>query len=195
MQTPWELIAGVCVNSLEETHGDPDIHGEDVEVAEHRTPEKRRTDCSDPQEENLDWRCVFSGKAEGGSVRVVDLVHVSIDRTPVKRAMRPVVPSVFHDEEDGDLEGHLCPCGEGHARVHTKVFTHGVKEPDLGKLDGEVGEKDHFSATPLLFGGGNFMLRVLVSRAIQPQGGTEREVYLLNLVFPEVGYGINDNPR
>lgn len=169
MQTPWELIAGVCVNSLEQTHGDPDIDGENVEVVEHRTPEKRRTDCSDTQEENLDWRCVLGGEAEGGSIRVVDLVHISIDRAPVECAMRPVVPGIFHNEEDGDLEGHLCPCGEGYACVHTKVFTHGVKEPDLGKLDGEVGEKDHLSATPLLFDGGNFLLRALISRTIQLQ--------------------------
>lgn len=80
------------------------------------------------------------------------------------------MPGVFHDEEDGDLKGHFCPGGERHARVHTKVFTHRVKEPDLGKLDCEVGEEDHLGATPLLFNGGDFMLRALVSRAIRLQG-------------------------
>lgn len=68
------------------------------------------------------------------------------------------MPSVFHNEEDSDLEDYLSPCGEGHTSIHAEVFAHGVKEPDLGELNSEVGEEDHLSATPLLFGGGDFLL-------------------------------------
>lgn len=104
------------------------------------------------------------------------------------------MPGVFHDEENSDLEGHFGQRGEGHTRVHTEVFAHGVKEPDLRKLNSEVGEEDHLSATPLFFSSRNFILRdLLVGHHSDKHMG--RELYLLNLVFPEVGYGINYDPR
>lgn len=107
MQTPREFVSGVCVDGLKQTHGDPNVNSEDVKVAEESTPEKRRAHGSDSQEENFDGRCVFGGEAEGGSVRVVNFVYVSVKPAPMKRAVRPVVPGVFHDEENSDLEGHF----------------------------------------------------------------------------------------
>lgn len=107
MQTPWEFVSGVCIDGLEQTHGDPNVNSENVKVAEECAPEKRRANGPDSQEENLDGRCVFGGKAEGGGVRVVNFVHVPVKPAPMERAVRPVVPGVFHDEENSDLEGHF----------------------------------------------------------------------------------------
>lgn len=77
----------MCVDGLKQTHSNPEVDGEDVEVAEQRAPEKRRADGSDTQKENLDWRCIFGGEAKGGSILVVNLMHASVERAPVERAM------------------------------------------------------------------------------------------------------------
>lgn len=84
-------------------------------------------------------------------------------------AMRPVVPSVLHDEEDGNLVGHFEQTRERYGGLEAKELAHGVEKPDLGELDSEVGEEDEESALCLFPGGRNFVLfRVSL--------GTEQEV-------------------
>jgi len=83
---------------------------------------------------------------------MVNLVHILVQRPPVESAVEPVVPSILHDEEDDDLVSHLGPVRERHAGIHSEVFAHRVEEPNLGKFDSEVGEKNHLSASPLLSG-------------------------------------------
>lgn len=46
MQAPWEFVATVCINRLEESAHDPDVHGQDVEVSSDRTPQNRRANGS-----------------------------------------------------------------------------------------------------------------------------------------------------
>ena len=82
---------------------------------------------------------------------MVDFVDVLVERAPVQRAVHPVVPSIFKDEEDGDLVGHGEDGGEGNGGLEAEVLGHGVEEPDLRELDGEVGEEDEFGAVPLFF--------------------------------------------
>lgn len=72
--------------------------------------------------------------------------------------MRPVMPGVLEDEEDGDVEGDLGERGEGDPRRHAEIHGHGVEEPDLGEFDGEVGEEDEFGAVPLFADCGDFVL-------------------------------------
>lgn len=91
---------------------------------------------------------------------MVDLVNVLVEKSPVESTMRPVVPGVLHDEENGNLECHLGPCREGNTGVHAEVFAHGVEEPDLRKLDSEVGEENHLGTSPLLFSGWDFLLQI-----------------------------------
>lgn len=38
VQAPRELVSGVSVDSLEQTHGDPDVDGEDMQVVEDHAP-------------------------------------------------------------------------------------------------------------------------------------------------------------
>lgn len=52
--------------------------------------------------------------------------------------MKPVVPGVFEDEEDGDLVGHCEEGREWDRGAEAAVLGHGVEEPDLGELDCEV---------------------------------------------------------
>ena len=130
---------------------------------------------------------------------MVDLVDGAVEGTPVHGAVRPVVPGVFDDEEDGDVHGDFPHGGEGHAGAHAEEDGHGVEDPDLGELDGEVGEEDHFGAVPLFLDGGDFALErwVLVS-AVGVGGGVVVGMggaYSLDLVFVEVGHAVDDDPR
>lgn len=53
-------------------------------------------------------------------------------------AVKPIVPGVFEDEEDGDLVGHCEEGREWDRGAEAAVLGHGVEEPDLGELDCEV---------------------------------------------------------
>lgn len=77
----------------------------------------------------------------------------------VHRPMRPVVPGVLKDKEDGNLVGHFEHGGERNGSVETEVLAHWVEEPDLGKLDGKVGEENEEGALCLFPRCGNFMLQ------------------------------------
>lgn len=106
VQAPREIIAAMRVDGLEEAKDDPDVHREDVKIARDCTPQDGNADGTDAQDHDFDRRSVFRGQAEGRRVLVVDLVDVLVERTPMQRPVRPVVPSVFEHEEDGDLVGH-----------------------------------------------------------------------------------------
>ena len=107
VQRPRELVAGVRVDGLEQAQHDPQVHGQDVQVAGQRHPQDRRAHRAQPQHHHLDRAGVLGGEPERRRVLVVDLVDVFVQEGEgVHGAVRPVVPRVFHDEEDGDLEGH-----------------------------------------------------------------------------------------
>lgn len=137
-QAEGEVVAGVGVDSLEETEDDPDIHGSEMEVLGNGNPEDGGSYSTDTEEHDLNGRSVLGGKTEGSAVGVVNLVDGLVKRAVVKRAVEPVVPGILHDEEDADVEGHLPERREGHAIVEAEVGGDGVEEPDLGKLDGAV---------------------------------------------------------
>lgn len=72
--------------------------------------------------------------------------------------MQPVVPCVFDEEEDCHMHRNLPGGWERSGRLHSDVDGHRMKEPDLGELDGEVGEQDEGSALPLFSNGRDFVL-------------------------------------
>jgi hypothetical protein len=124
---------------------------------------------------------------------VVNLVHVFVQRAPVEGTVGPVMPGILHDEEDGDLVGHLGPGGEGNAGLHAEVHAHRMEQPDLRELDGEVTEQDQLGALPLLGGRGNLGLTKILELRF---GGrrTAADTDILDLPPPEVGNGINNDP-
>ena len=75
------------------------------------------------------------------------------------QTVHPVVPCVLEDKEDGDLVGHLVDAGKRNRGLEAEVLTHRVEEPNLGKLDGKVGEEDEESALCLFPSRGDFVLR------------------------------------
>lgn len=158
VEGPGELVAGVRVDGLEDAQRDPDVHGQDVQVAGDGAPQDGRADGAEAEDHDFDGRRVLGCEAEGRGVLVVDLVDVFIQRSPVHGAVHPVVPGVLEYEEDCDLVGHGPDGGEGDGGCETAVLGHRVEAPDLRELDGEVGDEDEFRALPLLFGGGDLLL-------------------------------------
>lgn len=160
VEGPWEVVSGVRIDGLEETEDDPEVHGDDVQVAGDGAPHDGAEDCAGAEDHDFNWRGVFGCEAEGGRVLVVDLVDAAIERAPVHGAMRPVMPGVLDDEEDGDVKGHLPEGGKRDASIHAEVDSHWVEDPDLWEFDGEVGEEDELRAVPLFLESWDFVLVV-----------------------------------
>lgn len=138
-----EVVTRVSVNRLEETERYPDVDGEDVQVLGYCTVEEGAAYCTHTEDEDLERVSVFCCQTEGSRELVMLLVDVLVEGTPVQGTVCPVVEHVLEDEEAGDLDGDLGPVGEGdRVGCETKVLAERVEGPDLGELDGEVGEED-----------------------------------------------------
>lgn len=157
-QAPGEVVAGVGIDGLEKTENNPDVHSEQVEIARDGDPEDRATNGSKGEDHNLDRRGVLGGEAEGRGVGMVQLVNVLVQRTVVQQAVGPVVPCVLQNEEDGNLVGHLEQAGERYAVVHAEEGSNGVEQPDLGKLNGDVGQENKGGAIELFSPSRYFLL-------------------------------------
>jgi len=84
LKRPREIVSAVSVDSLEKSEDDPNVHGEDVEVAGANDVENRTSDRSSPKDEDFSWMGVFGGEAEGSRVFVVNFVDVLVHGTPVE---------------------------------------------------------------------------------------------------------------
>lgn len=129
VQAPGEFVAAVSINSLEQAQDYPDVHSQDVEITGESTPHNRAENGSESKKHDLNWRGVFCGQTEGSGVLVVDLVNGFVERTPVKSAVKEVVPCILHNEEDCDLVGHRPDGWEGNRGSETEVLSHGVEQP------------------------------------------------------------------
>ena len=113
------------------------------------------------------------------------------------QTVSPVVPRILHDEEDGDLIGHLVEGRERDVGLKTKVLAHRVEQPDLRKLDREVRQEDEKRALQLLPGGGNLVLfrvsTVVVSRTWGLR--TAWILYFLNMGSMSTMIHGNDRPK
>lgn len=175
VQAPGEVVATVGVDSLEEAEDNPDVHGEEVQVAGDGSNENGRSDSARTEQHSLDRRSVLSGQTKRSRVSVVHLVNGLVQGTVVKAAVEPVVPGILHDEHDGDLGGHLHDRREGNTVVHAKVGRNRVEEPNLRQLGSEMAEENEGGAVPLLLEG--------------------RDLLLLNLVLVEVRDHAYDDKR
>lgn len=76
----------------EEAEDDPDVHGEDVEVAlAQDAPENRASDGAGAEDEDLERVRVLCREAERGGKLVVELVDALVQRAGVESSVRPVV--------------------------------------------------------------------------------------------------------
>lgn len=78
VQTPWELIAAVRVDSLEDPEHNPSVHGQDVKVLRDGAPDYGAADGSEAQDHDLNRRSVLSSQTKRSRVLVVDLVDVLV---------------------------------------------------------------------------------------------------------------------
>lgn len=122
-------VTTVRIDGLEQTEGDPDVHGEDVEVSGDGAVEDGTDDSACAEDEDFGGVSVFCGETEWRGVLVVDLVNVLIQRSPVECLMgcegkntqsrlfcggRKVrhtveVEDILEDEEDQDLRDISLP--------------------------------------------------------------------------------------
>lgn len=122
----------MCVDGLEKAKGDPNIHGNDVEIPGKEAVEQRAGDRPRPENGDLSRVGVLCSEAKGGRVLVVDLVDVFVEGSVVQRLVRKVVEYVFKNEEEGHLGYHISQRREGHLmRPHSKDLCHGVEQPNL----------------------------------------------------------------
>lgn len=158
VQAPWKLISTVSIDGLEETGNDPKVHCENVQVVSDHDPANWHHNSSSSKYHDFDWRGILSGEAEGRRVLVVNLVDALIQRTPMHRAVSPVMPCILQNEEDGNLDGHFREGWKRNAGIHAGEFCHWVEEPDLREFDSEVTEEDELGALPLFGPGRDFRL-------------------------------------
>ncbi len=125
-------VAGVGVNGLEETEGDPDVDSDDVEVVTERAVEDGAADRAGAEDHDLRRVCVLSRQSKRRRILVVDLVDVLVERTPVQRLVHEEVEHVLEYEEEKDLGELLLPRREGHLPCrHAEVLRERVEQPDL----------------------------------------------------------------
>lgn len=103
------------------------------------TPEDWTNDGAETEEQHFNRTGVFCCQAERCRVLMVNLVDHLVELGGVQGPVRPIVPRVFHNEEDGDLVCHCEDGGEGNGGREATELSEWVEEPDLRKLDGEVG--------------------------------------------------------
>ena len=65
---PREVVSTMSIDGLEETENDPDVHGEDVEVAGAENVENRSSDGSGTEDENFSQMGVLSSEAKGSRI-------------------------------------------------------------------------------------------------------------------------------
>lgn len=82
-ERPGEVVSRVSVDSLEQSEGDPNVHGEDVQVVSEETVEERSRDGSLSENQDLQWMSVLGSETDGCAVGVVLLVNVLVQRSPV----------------------------------------------------------------------------------------------------------------
>lgn len=78
VQAPGELVTTVRINGLEQTEGDPAVHGQDVEVLGDGAPEDGASDATKTEDHDFNGRSVLSGQTERRGVLMVDLVDVLV---------------------------------------------------------------------------------------------------------------------
>jgi len=157
-ERPGEIITRMGIDSLEQPQRDPNIHRQDVKIVGQVAVKERSTDGPSTKCESLDGMSVFSRQTERSRVLVVQFVDVSVKGSIVKGFVCEVMPDILEDEEEGDLRNHCSPGRERNlVRLETEHFAYGMKEPDLGQLDGEVDEEDELGALPLIFIRRNFV--------------------------------------
>lgn len=109
VQAPWEIVATVSIDSLEETCGDPEVHSKDVEIAGEQAPENWHKNSSSTKNHGFNRGGIFGSESERRGILVMDLVDVLVEEAVVEDAVHPVMPCILQHEKDCDLEADCLP--------------------------------------------------------------------------------------
>lgn len=71
MQAPWELVAGVSIDGLEESEDDPGVHCDDVEVFGKCCIHDGYTDSTKGEDHDFERRSVLGCQPKWSAVLVV----------------------------------------------------------------------------------------------------------------------------
>lgn len=74
----------MCVNSLEETKGDPDVDGEDMQVTAEHAVEDGSQDGAGAEDEDFRRMRILGSETERRGILVVNLVNMFVQRAPVQ---------------------------------------------------------------------------------------------------------------
>lgn len=138
MQGDWELVPRMGVDGLEQSQGDPDGNGEQMQVLCEVAPHDRNTNSTEPQEHHLNRVCVFCSQAKWSSVSVMLLVDVFVEVTVVQASVEPVMPGVLQKEEDSHLQRNGLPRWEWDLKGNADLLADWMEEPDREGLDQEM---------------------------------------------------------
>lgn len=130
MQAPGEFVAAVSINRLKETKNNPDIHGQDMEIARESTPSDGAPDSSESEQHDFNGGSVFCSQTKRRGVLVVNFVDGFVERTPVESTVKEIMPGIFHHEENGNLIGHGPERREGNGGSEAEILSHRVEEPE-----------------------------------------------------------------
>lgn len=133
-----------------------------MQVSGNVKNQEGRADSAHTKKHGLDGRSVLGSQSKGSRVRVVHLVDCFVERSVVQGSMKPVVPGIFHDKKDGNLNSHLEERRKRHTIGHAAVGGQRVEQPDLWQLGSEMADEDNGGAVPLLLKGGNLLVLDLV---------------------------------
>ena len=60
VKTPWEFIAAVSIDGLEETKHNPDVHGKDVQITRKCAPNNGTSNSAKSKNHDFDGRSILS---------------------------------------------------------------------------------------------------------------------------------------
>lgn len=150
VQRHGELVSRVGINSLEQSEGNPQRNGEQMQITGEHHPSNGDTDSTHSQKSNLNRMSVLGSKSKGSSVSVVLLVNVLVEGTVVQTSVQPVVPGILKHKEQSQMGTDLHPRREGDINSDSGVLAHGVEAPDGDGLDHKVRNQHRLHALPLL---------------------------------------------
>lgn len=147
------------VDSLEEAERDPDVDGEDVQVAREEAVEQGSRDGAGAKDHDLCRVRILSGQTERRRVLVMDFVNVLVEHRRVEELMgcrltnsmvshgkhseeksvkehmlTEIVEHVLEEEKERQLGEHDLPMRERHLPgAHAKDLSDRMEQEDLSK--------------------------------------------------------------
>ena len=134
VKTPRKIVPRVRINSLEQSKGNPDVHGYKVQVVSNGNERKWTSNGTHSENKHFKGVGIFSGDTEWSRVLVVNFVDMFVERSIMQNSVGPVMEGVFKYEEEGNLPRHGERVWEGNTGGKTKKTCNGMESQHERKL-------------------------------------------------------------